>query len=391
MLSNLETETAKLMHIVLVGQPDMRDRLASPDLDQLSQRVTVRYHLDPLDGADTHEYINHRLRHAAAAAPMTFGPELTSAIHDRSGGLPRLINVICDAVLMAGYGEDRPVITTPLLVDVIRELEESGQLGSARRVAARGRGRVFSGTGRSPRHRPRSGVRRVGAAADRTPGFKRGRSGGPRVAGWPRAFRLGRRPDSNRRHENVEQPPPHAARRDGRAREDDSAPGDRPLVVAGPPAAVEPRQPGDGAGPLEFSGRWGCAAGARGLRRRSSCAFRLLRNPTAAVRDRPELARLRVAPRPVTVPARDRRRAPPSRPCRGGMRRRARIPRPLVHARATTADRLVVGSGARPSRARPSLERSPLPGLRARRPQDHLGAQPASTLAGSRPSLLAHG
>jgi len=130
MLSNLETETAKLMHIVLVGQPDLRDRLMSPDLDQLSQRVTVRYHLDPLDGTDTHEYINHRLRHAAAAAPMTFGPELTSAIHDRSGGLPRLINVICDAVLMAGYGEDRPVITTPLLVDVIRELEENGQLGS---------------------------------------------------------------------------------------------------------------------------------------------------------------------------------------------------------------------------------------------------------------------
>jgi general secretion pathway protein A len=130
MLSNLETETAKLMHIVLVGQPDLRDRLASPELDQLSQRVTVRYHLDPLDGADTHEYINHRLRHAALATPITFGPELTGAVHERSGGLPRLINVICDAALMAGYGEDRAVITAPLLADVIRELEENGQLGS---------------------------------------------------------------------------------------------------------------------------------------------------------------------------------------------------------------------------------------------------------------------
>jgi general secretion pathway protein A len=130
MLSNLETETSKLMHIVLVGQPDLRDRLVSPDLDQLSQRVTVRYHLDPLDSADTHEYINHRLRLAAAEEPMTFGAELTSAIHERSGGLPRLINVICDAVLMAGYGEGRETITAPLLAEVIRELEENGQLGS---------------------------------------------------------------------------------------------------------------------------------------------------------------------------------------------------------------------------------------------------------------------
>lgn len=130
MLSNLETETSKLMQIVLAGQPELRDRLASPDLDQLTQRITVRYHLTPLDGPDSHEYINHRLKQAALGEPMIFGPELTSAIHERSGGLPRLINVMCDAVLMAGYGEDRPVITGALLATVIRELEESGQLGS---------------------------------------------------------------------------------------------------------------------------------------------------------------------------------------------------------------------------------------------------------------------
>lgn len=130
MLSNFETETSKLMHIILAGQPELRDRLSSPDLDQLSQRITIRYHLTPLDAHDTHEYINHRLRQAAAGPPMVFGPELTGAVHERSGGLPRLINVICDAVLMAGYGEDRTVITAPLLATVIRELEESGQLGS---------------------------------------------------------------------------------------------------------------------------------------------------------------------------------------------------------------------------------------------------------------------
>jgi type II secretory pathway predicted ATPase ExeA len=130
MLSNLETETSKLMQIVLAGQPELRDRLASPDLDQLSQRITVRYHLAPLDASDTHEYVNHRLKQAAAGDSVVFGPELTGAIHERSGGLPRLINVICDAVLMAGYGEDADAITAPLLATVIRELEESGQLGS---------------------------------------------------------------------------------------------------------------------------------------------------------------------------------------------------------------------------------------------------------------------
>jgi general secretion pathway protein A len=141
MLSNLETETSKLMQIVLAGQPELRDRLSSPDMDQLSQRITVRYHLMPLDASDTHAYINHRLRQAALDEPMTFGPELTSAVHERSGGLPRLINVICDAALMAGYGEDREVITGPLVATVIRELEESGQLGSrtpGRRPWARG-------------------------------------------------------------------------------------------------------------------------------------------------------------------------------------------------------------------------------------------------------------
>jgi general secretion pathway protein A len=130
MLSNLETETSKLMQIILSGQPELRERLATPDLDQLSQRITVRYHLMPLDADDTHEYINYRLKQAALDDPMVFGRELTSAVHERSGGLPRLINVICDAAMMAGYGEDRHVITGSLLATVIRELEEGGQLGS---------------------------------------------------------------------------------------------------------------------------------------------------------------------------------------------------------------------------------------------------------------------
>ncbi len=130
MLSNLETEKSKLMQIILVGQPELRERLLAPDLEQLRQRVTVRYHLEALDARETGQYINHRLRHAAVDKPLTFGREITDAIHDRSGGIPRMINVICDAALLAGYSEDRHRITSALVTSVFRELEQHGLLGS---------------------------------------------------------------------------------------------------------------------------------------------------------------------------------------------------------------------------------------------------------------------
>jgi general secretion pathway protein A len=130
MLSNLETEKSKLMQIIMVGQPELRERLASVDLEQLNQRITVRFHLHPLDARDTHEYINHRLRCAAVDRPMQFSPDITATIHERAGGIPRIVNVICDAALMAGYGEDRHRITPALVATVIGELESSGMLGS---------------------------------------------------------------------------------------------------------------------------------------------------------------------------------------------------------------------------------------------------------------------
>jgi type II secretory pathway predicted ATPase ExeA len=130
MLSNLETEKSKLMQIVLAGQPELGDRLETPQLEQLRQRITVRFHVTPLDENDTYHYINHRLKHASIDRPLTFGREITATIHERSGGLPRLINTICDATLMAGYGEDRQRITSGLVASVIRDLESNGLLGS---------------------------------------------------------------------------------------------------------------------------------------------------------------------------------------------------------------------------------------------------------------------
>jgi putative secretion ATPase (PEP-CTERM system associated) len=128
MLSNLETEKSKLIQIVLVGQPDLRDSLERPTLEQLRQRVTVRYHINPLDAPETARYINHRLKRAAVAAPLEFPSEVTEMIHARSGGVPRLINVICDGVLLCGYAEECRVINLPLVHAAIEELESSSVL-----------------------------------------------------------------------------------------------------------------------------------------------------------------------------------------------------------------------------------------------------------------------
>ena len=122
MLSNLETEKSKLIHIVLVGQPNLRDMLARPELEQLRQRVTVSYHLEPLTSDDTHAYINHRLKHASVGAPLTFPRGVTDVIHQYSRGIARMINVISDAVLLYGYGADKHAIDARLTREVLGEL-----------------------------------------------------------------------------------------------------------------------------------------------------------------------------------------------------------------------------------------------------------------------------
>jgi len=122
MLSNLETEKSKLIHIVLVGQPNLRDLLARPELEQLRQRVTVSYHLDPLNADDTYAYINHRLKHASVGPPLTFSRAVTDIVHQHSRGVARMINVIADAILLYGYGADKHVIDEDLAREVIGEL-----------------------------------------------------------------------------------------------------------------------------------------------------------------------------------------------------------------------------------------------------------------------------
>src|SRR5205809_7557639 len=129
MLSNLETEKSKLLQIVLIGQPDLRDKLDRPELEQLRQRITVSYHLEPLDADETAHYVNHRLARAALGPPMVFKHDVTARIHARSGGVPRLINVIADATLVFGHGEEKSEIDGPLGDAVIEDLDSTGVLG----------------------------------------------------------------------------------------------------------------------------------------------------------------------------------------------------------------------------------------------------------------------
>jgi general secretion pathway protein A len=129
MLSNLETEKSKLIQIILIGQPDLRDKLGRPELEQLRQRITVSYHLEALDAEETAHYVNHRLARASIGTPLEFPVDVTDRIHARSGGVPRLINVIADATLVFGYGEERSEIDCALVEEVIADLDATGVLG----------------------------------------------------------------------------------------------------------------------------------------------------------------------------------------------------------------------------------------------------------------------
>ena len=103
LISNLETDTEKLIQIVLMGQSELRDLLARHELRQLAQRVTARYHLAPLSLAETGEYVRHRLVVAGGEGKVGFTSDALAAVHRLSGGVPRLVNLICDRALLAGY------------------------------------------------------------------------------------------------------------------------------------------------------------------------------------------------------------------------------------------------------------------------------------------------
>jgi general secretion pathway protein A len=123
MLSNLETTREKLLQIVLVGQPELRQKLGISSLRQLNQRIALRYHLQPLDLEMTREYINFRLRVAGGMDQVHFTLPALQLIHQYSQGIPRLINILCDKALLAAYVSESRVVTPSLVKTALADLE----------------------------------------------------------------------------------------------------------------------------------------------------------------------------------------------------------------------------------------------------------------------------
>ncbi len=125
LISNLETEREKLIQIVLVGQPELRDLLAREDLRQLRQRITVRYHLERMDAGDIHFYIRHRIKIAAEGKePVIFSKAAVKRIARASKGLPRLINSLCDRTLLLAYTRDAREISGQMAAIAIVDLSK---------------------------------------------------------------------------------------------------------------------------------------------------------------------------------------------------------------------------------------------------------------------------
>ena len=141
LLTNLETHTQKLLQILLLGQPELRDMLGRPDLRQLAQRITARYHLTPLDARGTEAYLRHRWR-VAGGTRFPFTAKAVKRLHARSGGVPRLLNVIAERALLAGYARDVTAIDARLVDAAANEvLPPSAQTHVVAVAGRRRRGR----------------------------------------------------------------------------------------------------------------------------------------------------------------------------------------------------------------------------------------------------------
>jgi general secretion pathway protein A len=130
LLANIETPTAKLLNLLLVGQPELGERLNDDSLRQFKQRVVLRCALSPLDIGSTAGYIATRLRVAGAAAVDVFTKEAVRAIHDGSRGIPRTIGVICENALLAGFAAGKKPVDRATILEVCRDLDLSASNGN---------------------------------------------------------------------------------------------------------------------------------------------------------------------------------------------------------------------------------------------------------------------
>jgi general secretion pathway protein A len=123
LLSGLETRKEKLLRIILAGQPELATKLDSPRLQQLVQRVRLRFHLGALSKRETHEYIAHRLNIAGAAGRTIFQPAACDVVFRYAGGIPRLVNVLCDTAMLCAFADERTVVDAELVKAAVEELQ----------------------------------------------------------------------------------------------------------------------------------------------------------------------------------------------------------------------------------------------------------------------------
>ena len=123
LLSGVETTKEKVLRIILAGQPELNEKLNSPSLIQLAQRIRLRFHLTALSKTDTQLYIQHRLEVAGSQGRQIFDPETYPLIFRYTGGIPRLVNTLCDTTLMAAFAQDKDVVTVDHMKAAIDELQ----------------------------------------------------------------------------------------------------------------------------------------------------------------------------------------------------------------------------------------------------------------------------
>jgi len=133
LLSNLETSTSKLIQILLFGQPELDEMLDSRELRQLRQRISVRWALEPLTAAEVSEYVRHRLRVAAGGERDVFSARALRELCRRAGGIPRLVNLLADRALLAGYAAGKRSVGPSLGADAAREILKAPRRRTSRR------------------------------------------------------------------------------------------------------------------------------------------------------------------------------------------------------------------------------------------------------------------
>ena len=123
MLSGLETQKQKILHVILVGQPELNATLDRPELEQLRQRVRLRFHIAALSEAETRDYVAHRLRIAGCPNPRLFADDTVPVIYEYAGGIPRLVNTLCDMALTCAFVDDTQTVSVDAVKAAIEELQ----------------------------------------------------------------------------------------------------------------------------------------------------------------------------------------------------------------------------------------------------------------------------